>query len=181
MIEGGLVLGVTVTLPMALTPVGVIAGFATLGAHATTQRDLGEYYNYEVVQNIVDDKLSDEMTELDDQLANGEITDGEYLRMKKDLENQDRDELVKKTADEVFAEDEEYNALLKKDDKLMVGHIVTSALGFGSLAYLGLGFLTGYVEKFADIAFDAMDTSYLLKEEEDKKKQDEEYSEEIER
>lgn len=136
-----------------LTGVGMGAAFITYAAQGVPRAKLKPFYNYDKVQEIVQDNIDSQLADLDEALANGDISEGEYITMKEKINGDSyRKDLSEEAADEYFADDKEYKGILKQLEQLEIASYSCLGVAGAALLTLPIGWGTGLFEKLEDIA-----------------------------
>ena len=190
--KGGLLIATAFGTMAGIPVAGFLGGIGTVIAYQFKDLKYKPYYEYDTVQEIVEDTLKDELAELEEARENGDITAGEYVDRKQQLDKKSHyDQLTKDTAAEVFADDEKFQGFLKQDDSLKKAYISLFSIGGGTLI-LNTFLFANQFDKMIRTGFEMLDggIDYELEQERREKekkrkekklkKEMEEYSEEIE-
>lgn len=196
-IGGGLLFASVGTL-MAGAMGGLAGGFGTVMAYCASDGDLTKYYNYDKVQEIVETNAAEELADLDEARENGDISDGEYVKMRDKLNQKSHiKELTKNAANEVFADDADYKGIIKRDGQLSKASISLFSIGGGTLVLFLAEYFSGFCDWLldkGDAMIDGVEDDYSYEKRERRKqekafkkkqkayqKELEEYTEEIEK
>ena len=188
-VKGGLILSMIFGLHI-IAPAGLFAGVGTLIAQQSTEKKLDSYYNDAVVQEVVSDAIFDEGVEITEQLKADEIGTIEYEFKNNEINSDShKEELTKKVANEVFADNEEYLTLSKRNEQLTTAYQTTFSIMGGSAFCLFAGYIGPFdsmlnsAEKSLDeamgIDFENMRKKRQKWEEKQNKKAEKEYQEEL--
>ena len=178
-IGGGLLFASVGTL-MAGAMGGLAGGFGTVMAYCASDGDLTKYYNYDKVQEIVETNAAEELADLDEARENGDISDGEYLEMKENLEKKSHtSELKEKAVNEVFGNDEQFNGLVKRMDQLKKSYISLFSIFGASALCLGVGYLSDLTFQTYKKGFELLGEAREISDEKKKVKKEKQYEKEL--
>ncbi len=178
-IGGGLLFASVGTL-MAGAMGGLAGGFGTVMAYCASDGDLTKYYNYDTVQEIVETNAAEELADLDEARENGDISDGEYLEMKENLEKSSHtSELKEKAVNEVFGNDEQFNGLVKRIDQLKKSYISLFSIFGASSLLLGVGYLSDLSYQTYKKGFELFGEAREISDEKKKVKKEKQYEKEL--
>ena len=177
-VAGGLIIG-SVYATGAIGILGIVGGLGTGIAKWATDDSFKKYEEYDKVQEIVEKSLADELAELNQARENGDITDGEYLKLKEKLDKDSHDDLIDKAVKEIFGDDEEYKGLLKKDEQLKKACISLFSIGGGTLAFFAVGAWTELFDAMISKGDDLIDDAYYISEENKRRKKEKNLSKEM--
>lgn len=157
-------------LTLAAMPGLLIAGSIEFGtgfglgfSHMLRGDEFQPFYQNEQVQEIVQKTLTDEKEALEERLVNGEITESEYGRLNYKLNDGLHEQaLAEKVADDIFANDAEYQGIVKMYAKMKTASIILVAIGGFSVLIDALLYVLGVGEKLSDMGKDALREGNLL-------------------
>ena len=195
---GGVLLHVAVGASLFVPILGLVGGFGTGIAYGSIDSEFDKYYQYDKVQQIVEDTLKEELADLDEARENGDISDGEYVKMRDKLNQKSHiKELTKNAANEVFADDADYKGIIKRDGQLSKASISLFSIGGGTLVLFLAEYFSGFCDWLldkGDAMIDGVEDDYSYEKRERRKqekafkkkqkayqKELEEYTEEIEK
>lgn len=177
---GGVLLHVAVGASLFVPILGLVGGFGTGIAYGSIDSEFDKYYQYDKVQQIVEDTLKEELADLDEARENGDISDGEYLEMKENLEKKSHtSELKEKAVNEVFGNDEQFNGLVKRMDQLKKSYISLFSIFGASALCLGVGYLSDLTFQTYKKGFELLGEAREISDEKKKVKKEKQYEKEL--
>ena len=171
-IQGGLALASVYGL-IGTAVLGIGGGLGVVAGYFFKDDDFKEFYESDKVQEIVMDTVAEKSAELEERLANGEITQKEYDRELHRLnDDSNKSGIAEKIAAEVFADDEEYQGLVKRQDQLKMAGLSLISIGGFSMILTVVEHFTDFAENMGDKGHDLLNEGKYLAYIESKEKEE---------